>query len=85
MARAGPPLKIGERVARITPVARAPLEALLTSLNLGVQHNIDPDAENLVAVATFSYTPPSGQPQQVATLPEVSLSWTFCSLRFLAA
>lgn len=66
---AGPPLKMGERVSRITPVTRAPLEALLSSLNLGVQSGIDPDAENLVAVATFSYTAPGGQPQQARRFP----------------
>ena len=68
MLRAGAPLKIGERVSRITPVARAPMEALLTSLNLGVQHGIDPDADNLVAVATFSYMAPGSQPQQARPL-----------------
>ncbi|BDA41202.1 AP-2 complex subunit alpha-1 [Coccomyxa sp. Obi] len=69
----GPPLKIGERVSRITPVTRAPLEALLTSLNLGVQQGIDPDPDNLVAVATFSYTPPGGQPQQVPVMVRVEV------------
>ena len=63
--RAGPPLKASERVARITPVAREPLDALLTSLNLGIQPGLDPDPDNAVAVATFSSLPASGQPQQV--------------------
>lgn len=63
--RAGPPFKIGERVTRVTSVAKAHLDGLLTSLNLAVQQGIDPDPINAVAVATFSYTNPSGQPQQV--------------------
>ena len=62
---AGPPQKIGERVTRITPVARAPMDALLTSLNLAVQHGIDPDPDNAVAVATFAYQDAAGNPQQV--------------------
>ena len=64
---AGPPLKIGERVTRITPVARAPMDALLTSLNLAVQQGIDPDFDNAVAVATFAYQDAEGRPQQVWT------------------
>ena len=52
-------------MARITPVARAPVDALLASLNLGIQTGLDPDPDNIVAVATFSSLPASGQPQQV--------------------
>ena len=65
---AGPPLKIGERVTRITPVARAPMDALLTSLNLAVQQGIDPDLDNAVAVATFAYQDAEGRPKQVRSL-----------------
>ena len=65
---AGPPLKIGERVTRITPVARAPMDALLTGLNLAVQQGIDPDLDNAVAVATFAYQDAEGRPQQVGAL-----------------
>ena len=64
-AGAGPPHKVGERVTRVTPVAKPPIEAMLASLNLGVQNSIDPDPENLVAVGTFTYTPQGQQPQQV--------------------
>ena len=66
-ACAGPPHKVGERVTRVTPVAKAPIEAMLASLNLGVQNSIDPDPENLVAVGTFTYTPQGQQPQQVGS------------------
>ena len=62
---AGPPQKIGERVTRITPVAKAHMDALLTSLNLAVQQGIDPDPDNAVAVATFAYQDAAGHPQQV--------------------
>ena len=55
MAFAGPPLKLSERVARPTPLATAPIEQMLTSLNLGVQKSLDPDANNLVAAGTFVY------------------------------
>lgn len=61
-------MKIGERVTRITPVARAPMDALLTSLNLAVQQGIDPDLDNAVAVATFAYQDAAGHPQQVDAL-----------------
>ena len=65
---AGPPQRLGERVVRATPVARAPVEALLASLSLGVQAGLDPDPNNAVAVATFTYAPP-GQPPQQARSP----------------
>lgn len=65
----GPPLKVGERVTRVTPVAKAPLEALLGSLNLGVQRDLDPDPENIVAVATFNYAPLAQPPQQARRSP----------------
>ena len=41
------------------------MNALLTSLNLAVQHGIDPDPDNAVAVATFAYQDAAGNPQQV--------------------
>lgn len=41
------------------------MDALLTSLNLAVQHGIDPDPDNAVAVATFAYQDAAGNPQQV--------------------
>ena len=62
---AGPPLKVGERVVRLTALTKAPIEAMLTALNLGVQNSIDPEPENLVAVGTFTHTPTGLQPQQV--------------------
>ena len=52
---AGPPLKLSERVSRLTSLAVAPMEQLLTGLNLGVQQGLDPDPDNLVAVGTFAY------------------------------
>ncbi|CAK0759184.1 hypothetical protein CVIRNUC_002678 [Coccomyxa viridis] len=72
----GPPLKIGERVTRITPVARAPMDALLTSLNLAVQQGIDPDLDNAVAVATFAYQDAEGRPQQVPVMVRVEVEKT---------
>ena len=77
-ACAGPPHKVGERVTRVTPVAKAPIEAMLASLNLGVQNSIDPDPENLVAVGTFTYTPQGQQPQQVGEYLRGTLIY-FCS------
>ena len=44
------------------------MDALLTSLNLAVQHGIDPDPDNAVAVATFAYQDAAGHPQQVWSL-----------------
>ena len=55
LAFAGPPLKLSERVTRSTPLATGPIEQLLSSLNLGVQKSLDPDANNLVAAGTFVY------------------------------
>lgn len=52
---AGPPLKLSERVVRATPLSPVSIEQMLTSLNLGVQHGLDPDAANLVAAGTFAY------------------------------
>ena len=49
---------------RMTPITQSPVEALLTGLNLGVQRSLDPDPENIVAVATFSFEPPGLGPQQ---------------------
>lgn len=66
---AGPPQKVGERVTRVTAVAKEPVEALLSSLNLGPQQNLDPEPENIVAVATFTTTPEGQSPQQVRSLP----------------
>lgn len=62
---AGAPQKVGERVTRVTPVAKEPVEALLSSLNLGPQQGLDPEPENIVAVATFTNTPEGQPPQQV--------------------
>ena len=62
---AGPPQKVGERVTRVAPVAKGPVEALLASLNLGPQQGLDPEPENIVAVGTFTSTPPGQPPQQV--------------------
>jgi phage major head subunit gpT-like protein len=50
---------------RVTPVAKTHLDALLSGLNLAVQPGLDPDPINAVAVATFTYTTPAGQTQQV--------------------
>ncbi len=61
----GPPQKVGERVTRVTPVAKGPVEALLSSLNLGPQQGLDPEPDNIVAVGTFTSTPPGQPPQQV--------------------
>eukprot|EP00891_Asterochloris_glomerata_P007006 jgi/Astpho2/7006/fgenesh1_pm.00107_%23_19_t len=72
----GPPHKVGERVTRVTPVAKPPIEAMLASLNLGVQNSIDPDPENLVAVGTFTYTPQGQQPQQVACMVRIEVEKT---------
>ncbi len=69
----GPPLKVGERVMRVTPLGKAPLEQLLRGLNLGVQVDLDPDPENIVAVGTFTYTPPGQTAQQVAPRPLTSI------------
>lgn len=52
---AGPPLKLSERVVRLTSLTTADVEQLLLSLNLGVQKGLDPDPENLVAVGTFNH------------------------------
>ena len=60
-----PPQKVGERVTRVTAVAKGPVEALLASLNLGPQQGLDPEPENIVAVGTFTSTPPGQPPQQV--------------------
>lgn len=49
----------------MTPVAKGPVEALLSSLNLGPQQGLDPEPENIVAVGTFTSTPPGQPPQQV--------------------
>ena len=49
----GPPLKLSERVIRVSPLQTLPIEQLLTSLSLGVQKGLDPDANNLVAAGTF--------------------------------
>ena len=61
-------------MTRITPVARAPIDALLTSLNLSVQQGIDPDPDNAVAVATFAYQDAAGSPQQVWPLHGSAIS-----------
>ena len=71
---AGPPQKVGERVTRVAPVAKGPVEALLTSLNLGPQQGLDPEPENIVAVGTFTSTPPGQPPQQVNLTPVPALS-----------
>ena len=63
---------------RLTPVSKAPMEALLSSLNLGVQQGLDPDPENIVAVGTFAYGPLQS-PQQVS---RTTLSWQFPSGSF---
>lgn len=65
---AGPPQKVGERVTRVTPLAKGPVEALLSSLNLGPQQGLDPEPENIVAVGTFTSTPPGQPPQQVTLI-----------------
>lgn len=57
----------------MTPVARGPVEALLVSLNLGPQQGLDPEPENIVAVGTFTSTPPGQPPQQVSTANAVVL------------
>ena len=62
----GPPLKLSERVSRLTSLAVAPIEQLLTGLNLGVQQGLDPDPDNLVAVGTFAYGS-LASPMQVST------------------
>ena len=49
---------------RMTPITQSPVEALLAGLNLGVQRSLDPDPENIVAVATFSFEPLGLGPQQ---------------------
>ena len=62
---AGPPQRLGQRVVRAPPaLGRAPVEAMLASLSLGVQAGLDPDPDNAVAVATFTYTPLGQQPRQ---------------------
>ena len=71
----GPPLKASERVARITPVATAPLSSLLVSLNLATQQGLDPDPDNAVAVGTFAFAPTSGQPQQVLLGTSSGTQW----------
>ena len=45
-------------------LAREPVEAMLAALSLGVQAGLDPDPDNAVAVATFTYTPLGQQPRQ---------------------
>lgn len=55
-------------MTRVTPVAKGPVEALLTSLNLGPQQGLDPEPENIVAVGTFTSTPPGQPPQQVTSI-----------------
>lgn len=52
-------------MTRVTPVAKGPVEALLSSLNLGPQQGLDPEPENIVAVGTFTSTPQGQPPQQV--------------------
>eukprot|EP00884_Botryococcus_braunii_P018832 jgi/Botrbrau1/5632/Bobra.55_1s0021.1 len=64
-ALSGPPMKVGERVTRVTPLAKAALEQLLGGLSLGVQTDLDPDPENIVAVGTFNFVPLGQAPQQV--------------------
>ncbi|KAK9806309.1 hypothetical protein WJX72_009579 [[Myrmecia] bisecta] len=72
-ALAGPPQKQGQRVQRLTSLSTPPVEQMLTALGLGVQHGIDPDPENIVAVATFSFTPAGQQPQQVPIMVRVEV------------
>ncbi|DBA96016.1 hypothetical protein WJX77_003113 [Trebouxia sp. C0004] len=72
-AIAGPPQKVGERVTRVTPVAKGPVEALLSSLNLGPQQGLDPEPDNIVAVGTFTSTPPGQPPQQVACMVRIEV------------
>ncbi|KAL3140296.1 hypothetical protein ABBQ38_004564 [Trebouxia sp. C0009 RCD-2024] len=72
-AIAGPPQKVGERVTRVTPLAKGPVEALLSSLNLGPQQGLDPEPENIVAVGTFTSTPPGQPPQQVACMVRIEV------------
>lgn len=64
----GPPQKVSERVTRVTAVGKDLVEALLTSLNLGPQQGLDPEPDNIVAVATFTTTPEGQSPQQVKGL-----------------
>ena len=43
---AGPPQRLGQRVVRAPPaLGRAPVEAMLASLSLGVQAGLDPDPD----------------------------------------
>jgi len=76
-------------VTRVTPVARGPVEALLSSLNLGPQQGLDPEPDNIVAVGTFTSTPPGQPPQQVrgpyCMLPQQAVACTELCLGVLAA
>ena len=57
-------MKLSERVVRTVPLQAASIRELLSQLGLGVQTGLDPDADNVVAVATFAYGDPQS-PMQV--------------------
>lgn len=60
---AGPPYKLSEAVSRVTPLLPAAIQELLDGLHLAVQHGIDTDPANFVAVGTLSHGPPSAPVQ----------------------
>ena len=65
---AGPPLKLSERVTRLTSLSPPSIEQLLSSLGLHPQQGLDPDADNAVAVGTFAYGS-LASPMQVSSNP----------------
>lgn len=60
---AGPPYKLSEAVSRVTPLLPAAIQELLDGLHLAVQHGIDTEPANFVAVGTLSHGPPSAPVQ----------------------
>ena len=52
-------------MSRLTPISAEAIEHVLRGLNMGVQHGLDPEPANVVAVGTFGFTPDGAVPQQV--------------------
>lgn len=59
----GPPYKLSEAVARVTPLLPAAVQELLDGLHLAVQQGIDTEPANFVAVGTLSHGAPTAPVQ----------------------